>query len=139
MVDFNVEHEYPLAAAKVWSVLADFSDMSWAGMTDMQLEGEGIGMLRKIELGMPEPVTEQLLALDQAAMSFSYTIVAGNPLPVKDYQAGARVFVVDDSHCRVEWWCRCQPEGMADGDVSALLSDSYIGLLKTLAGYLDAL
>ena len=139
MVDFKVEREYPVTAVNVWSVLSDFTDMSWAGMADMELEGEGVGMLRKIELGMPEPVTEQLLTLDQAAMSFSYTIAAGNPLPVKDYLAGARVFVVDDSHCRVEWWCQCQAEGMADSDVSALLSDSYAGLLKTLAGHLNEL
>ena len=139
MVDFKVEHEYPVTAAKVWSVLSDFTDMSWAGMANMELEGEGIGMLRKIELGLPEPVTEQLLTLDHEALSFSYTIVSGNPLPVNDYQTGAKVITVDDNHCRVEWWCQCQSEEMADQDVAALLSDSYAGLLKTLAGHLDAL
>jgi hypothetical protein len=139
MVDFKVEHEYSVAAAKAWSVLFDFTDMSWAGMANMELEGEGIGMLRKIELGLPEPVAEQLLTLDHETLSFSYTIVSGNPLPVKDYQAGAKVIAVDDNHCRVEWWCQCQPEGVADEDVAALLSDSYAGLLKTLAGHLDAL
>jgi len=138
MVDISLEHEYPHTAAMVWSLLANFADMNWAGIQNMAVEGSGIGMLRKIELGMPEPVVEQLQSLDHLAMSFSYTIASGNPLPLKDYQAGARVYAIDKTNCRVEWWCKCQVEGMTDEAIAGILSDSYAGLLKTLASHLSA-
>ena len=137
MVDIKLEHDYPVAADALWRIVADFTDMSWAGMGNMEIDGTGIGMLRKVELGMPEPVLEQLLTLDNEQMPFSYAIVAGNPLPTSDYQAGARVLVIDDKNCRLEWWCRCRVEGMSDADVAAILSDSYTGLLESLAGHLS--
>lgn len=93
--------------AKVWSIIQNFSDMSWVppvkGTTATQ--GNTPGSIRTIDLGGPKLI-EELKAYDAAGMSYSYVITPDpanmKTLPVTDYSSTITV-KASDSGSLVTW------------------------------------
>ncbi len=49
MVEVSVEGELEFSAKEVWAVIADFGNVDWIpGVEKVDLEGEGVGMIRHI-------------------------------------------------------------------------------------------
>ena len=88
----DVERDMAHPAAKVWAVLANFGDLSWAPGTErVEVLGDGIGMTRRIYMPGMDPIDEVLEALDNEACRLRYSIPRGLPMPLDDYQATVRV------------------------------------------------
>ena len=56
MVEFNIEREFTVPADDLWATLVDFGDISWIpALEKVQLEGEGVGMIRHVTApGLPQ-------------------------------------------------------------------------------------
>lgn len=136
MANVEVQEHVNATAAAVWELVRDFGDVSrWsAGITSCELDGEGVGAVRTIKLG-GMVIRERLEAFDEAARSFSYSIVDG-PLPLAGYLS---TFVVADAEggAQITWSSGFEPAGMAEADATALVEGIYrqgiAGIRKALA------
>ena len=139
MVDVSLVRDMPFPAQRIWAVLEDYGNMAWTGAPRVEVIGEGIGMIRRVIMDGMDPIDEVLESMDPAAMSFSYGIPRGLPLPVTDYHAGASLEARDDKNTRITWSCSCTPtdESMSEADVENLMQNTYNGLLDSLQRYLD--
>ena len=134
MFDVVVTKEVNAPAAKVWNLLADFGDISWVpGMGNVETEGQGVGMIRKIAVGEGPPAVERLEAMDSEAMSFRYSIVSGNPMPVENVQGGGKVEVLDDKRCLITWSATAAEVGVSEKEAADMLSGFYTGLLDVIS------
>lgn len=106
-------------ADAVWDVIRDFNGLAtWfpalpAGEIEDGRPSDAVGCVRRFDLGAGPPTREKLVALDDDARSYSYTLVEG-PFPCRDYLATLRVVPVNDGgepRCLVEWANRydCDP------------------------------
>jgi len=132
MVSIVVEKDIPLPAEKVWALLADFGDISWSGMDNVEVEGEGVGMMRRIIVGKGAAV-ERLEAYDAQTMSFTYAIVSGNPLPIDNLKGSPKVTAMDDNNCRLSWTATGEETGISEQEAEGMLSTFYLGLLDTVS------
>ena len=133
MVNITVEKEVPLSAPKVWALLADFGDISWSGMNNVEVEGEGVGMIRRIIVGEGQAAVERLESRDEEAMTFTYSILSGNPMPIKDIRGTPKVTVVDAHNCRLSWTVTGEADGVPQGEAEDMLRGFYTGLLDVVA------
>jgi len=137
MAGISVAEDFSASADAVWKKLADFGGLSgWMpGVESCETEGEGVGAVRKVAMG-PVQVAERLEAFDEAARSFSYSIVAG-PMPVQNYLATVTVREAGGG-CRVDWTARFDlPEGLTEEQIAPGLEGAYGGALKALKKLLE--
>jgi hypothetical protein len=66
MVEVSIEREFDVSAEKLWAILADFADISWIpGIEKVEIEGEGVGMIRHVTApGLPQ-LHERMDAIDR--------------------------------------------------------------------------
>ena len=111
MAEIAIERDIEASADAVWEKLGNFGELGWMpGVASCEVEGEGIGALRKIAMG-PATVVERLEAHDDDARSLSYAITEG-PIPVQNYLATITV-TETGSGCHVDWTAKFDlPEGV---------------------------
>jgi len=124
MGEVRVRRGLGVPAAKVWSVIADFGDVSWmpAG-TRAEVEGDGPGMARVIGAG-ERTIREVLESRDSDTRTLVYTIPEGVPFPVTDYRATMIVADADDG-CELEWRCSFEPAGVSEAEAAAAIEGMY--------------
>jgi carbon monoxide dehydrogenase subunit G len=117
MPSITVSKDVAASADAVWGLLADFADVRWIPVIDdLEVEGDGPGMSRKIRGSTDgEPTVETLLWVRPEQRQISYRIT-NNPLPVRRFEAVVSVTGSGADGCRVEWEVDYEPS--AD-DVSA--------------------
>lgn len=133
MVSVVVEREISSSAEKVWGLLKDFGDISWAGMNNVEVYGEGVGTIRKIIVGEGQFAEERLEHYDADGMTFTYSIISGNQLPIDDLQGTPKVSPIDSDHCLLSWTLRGVEAGVAESEAEHLLTGFYSGLLDIVA------
>ncbi len=140
MAGISFQRTLPFSAATVWAVLEDFGNMDWAGVKEVEVIGEGIGMTRRLHMDGMDPIDEVLESQDPATMSFSYSIPRGIPLPVTDYVASARIEAVDESECIAHWACTCTATDphMDEAQLEEMLHGTYTLLLDMVENHLRA-
>ena len=77
-----------------------------AGIDEVNVEGEGVGMVRKVRLaGSSDWIIERLIARDDAEMTFTYAI-EGEGIPgLTEYTATAQATPTEHG-CLIRWECR---------------------------------
>lgn len=110
---------------EVWDLISDFGDLSYMpGVESVTVEGE----LRTVKtMGME--IEEHLVAKDDAARSFSYSIVGG--VPVDSHQANVSVRP-DGEGSRLVWEVTVTPDDALD-----LFVPVYEGSLKAIKAHLE--
>jgi carbon monoxide dehydrogenase subunit G len=139
MAEFLVERSFTADADAVWSKLGDFAGLGdWMpGIAKNEVEGEGVGAVRRLYFNETTCVVEKLEALDEGARSLSYSITEG-PAPVVDYLATVEVEAEGDG-CKVAWRARFDtPDGVDAEAVKPALSGAYRGALEALARLVEA-
>ena len=133
-VEVNVSNAAP--AESVWSVLSDFAGfLDWAGEGQIRIEGEGIGMIRHLKMGVGE-IAEKLTVLDQGNRRLGYELVYGEPIGMKVYSALVTVEPAADNTCKLNW--HGQFETAAPGSeahVAEALEAAYRGMSQALETY----
>ncbi|MBQ0795326.1 SRPBCC family protein [Zhongshania sp.] len=139
MVETHLARELDIPAERVWALLEDFGDISWApGIDKIELIGSGIGMTRRLHIKGIDPIDEVLTAQDASTMSFAYDIPRGVPMPVTNYSANAKVTALDDGRCQIDWYGRAEPQGVSDSDAVAMINGAYEMLLQWIADWFAA-
>ncbi len=111
MTELAKSVELKAAADRVWAVIGQFGDIAqWHPVIDAGRVEEVDGKRRRLlAVTGGGTLIEQLDAVDDGAMSYSYSLIDG-PLPVEDYHSTIAVMPVDESHCRVTWTGRFRPK-----------------------------
>ncbi len=138
MVEAKVEHEFEVGADRLWAILADFGNVDWVpGVEKVELEGEGVGMIRHITVPVFPPLHERMDAIDHERMVLDYSIPAVEYLQVKDYTARAEVFALEGERCRVIWSGKAAAEGTDDATASANVEQFYRDIMTWIGDFLQ--
>ena len=112
MVEVSVEREFDADADRLWKILADFGDISWIpGIEKVELEGEGVGMIRHLTVPVYPQLHERLDSIDHEEMVLEYSIPAVEYIQVEDYAARAQVFDLGPGRCRTRMTCKAEATG----------------------------
>ncbi len=128
----------PASASAVWNKMREFGDLSWtAGIAEVKLEGDGVGMLRCVRLeGSQEWIPERLLASDDRTMQYSYAL-EGDAMPgLRDYRADAGV-TPDGEHSEIRWRCSANVDDADIEAMQALVQGMAEGMVTLFAAQFD--
>ena len=139
MSSLDLSVDLDIAAENAWAVLADFPGfLKWAAgrQGSIEIEGEGVGMIRHMDLPGTGKMAERLDRLDPETMTIGYTLVYGNPAGMAKYQAVVNVNGTAEDTCRIDW--HGEFTAAAGGDentVSGNLEAAYHGMSAALVEY----
>jgi hypothetical protein len=137
MVEVRFEHEFEYRAEKLWAVIADFGDVSWVpGVEKVELEGEGVGMVRHLTVPVFPQLHERLEAIDHATMTLDYSIPAVEYLCVKNYRARAQVEALAGERCRVVWSGVAEAEGAEEAEAAVKTEAFYAAIMDWIGDHL---
>lgn len=128
MTTTEVKETVNASASAVWEILGNFAGIQVGGpITSVEVEGEGVGSVRTIEMGGAK-IVERLEAFDGDKMSLKYAIINDDcPLPVSDYSATIDVTANGDSACTVEWVGTFEAKGAPEEQASEIVRGIYAG------------
>ena len=109
VISFGLQREVPFAAARVWTVMGDFSRLpDWfPGIAEFASEGNHPGALRTIVIPPFPPVKHRLVVQDDAAMFTEYRVVDGPGLSeATGFVVTIRVAPRGPESCHVDWQAR---------------------------------
>jgi hypothetical protein len=112
------------APDKVWPLIGKFGGTWHPLIAAIQLIGQGVGQLRRIETIDGKQIIERLDTVDESQMSYRYTMISG--IPATDYIGAFGVRPKGDG-CSVEWRVQYWADGQPDIIVKTVIST----LLKT--------
>ncbi|MEX5689385.1 MULTISPECIES: SRPBCC family protein [Pseudomonas] len=122
--------DIPASADQVWQLIGGFNSLpDWLPFIPQSELSEG-GRVRSLQTADGAVVVERLQAFDDAAKTYSYSIVQA-PFPATDYLATLSV-EAQGQGARVTWSGRFAPVGVSDEEVVALFTGIYQGGLEAL-------
>jgi len=134
MVTVSSEREYDVPAERVWAILADFGDISWIpSLENVELEGEGVGMIRHVKAPGMAVLHERMDAIDHEKMILDYSVPVVAYLRVKNYRARAQVVALAGDRCRLLWSCKSEPDGVTEAEATA----NSEGFYEMVFGWID--
>lgn len=118
----------------LWHCVRAFGDLRWIrGDVEVEVRGEGVGQERIVSHS-GRTVVERLTALDEAARTLCYTVVTGNPFPLRDYEA--TIAVGDDGgRGRIAWSGRFETDADPD-EIARGLEKRYAGMIRWIGEFL---
>jgi hypothetical protein len=118
MIAIEHQRDTDHSADRVWEEMRHFDRvLKWIPRGDestISITGEGIGMVRDIQLATMGYVQHRLLAFDDEKRMFSYNLTAGKPLGMQEYAVVATVTPIDDAHCTIRWAGKMTADGSLD-------------------------
>jgi len=137
MMEASVERDFEFSAEELWAILADFGDISWIpGIEKVELEGEGVGMIRHVTApGMPQ-FHERLDAIDHEKMILDYSLPVVEYLRVKNYRARARVAALEAGRCRLRWSCEAEADGVDEAQATSNAEEFYEMVMTWIGDFL---
>jgi len=130
MAKVEVSETVAAPAAKVWALVRDFGGIGkWAGpmLQNLEVEGSGIGAVRRAALPGGRSLAERLEAFDEPGRSLSYSIIEKSPIPVKSYLSKMRIVETGPNACRVDWSSTFEPDGASEEQAQTLIRGVYNG------------
>lgn len=142
-VESHRAEDMPVAAGAVWDVIADFGSLGdwWpAGLLEgVDVEGDGIGMVRHIRTVIGLTLSERLDALDPEARQLRLSITGDLPANMAGYHATGQVFETGADSSRLEWTGRYQVEREEDAaGARAFLEGAYATMFRGIREHLGA-
>jgi len=134
-ISVSMSTELDAAPADVWKVVGDFGalDKFLEVVESLDLEGEGVGSVRTLNLPEGAKVIETLHTWDAEAMSYSYSIDE-SPMPIEGYTATLTVSALEDGGAKVDWSSEFKAIGASDADarksVTGIYEMGFAGLKK---------
>lgn len=110
-MEIRVSAELPAPADSIWRLLADFGNIQgwWPSdsairIEDVQIEGQGIGMIRHIlNQGARHRVSERLDFLDPTSRTLVLSIIGTRPSGITAYIAEGNIVEIDAARCRMDY------------------------------------
>lgn len=129
------EATFTASPEKLWSLVSDFGGLAgiMPGIESCEMEGEGIGAVRRIPMA-GGVVVESLDAFDAEARTLTYSISEA-PLPFADYSASMAV-EAEGEGSKLTWTGTFHPAGVPAEKAETVAARVYEG---GIAGYKAAL
>ncbi len=138
MVEVQVKKEIAAGIEACWALFSKFGDLSWIdGDQQVEVIGEGVGMIRRLTMPGMEPFDEVLLAMDDAAHSYTYSIPKCAIIPFDNYVAEV-MLSGDANRCEVRWTSSFDEGGMDAEQAKELIAANYRMMLDMAAQKLTA-
>ncbi|MDP6699822.1 MAG: SRPBCC family protein, partial [Candidatus Latescibacteria bacterium] len=100
-----------------------------------EVEGSGVGAVRKCGLGEGAFVFEKVESIDEAQRVFTYSITE-SPLPLENYMGRMQIGPGADGGSEITWSCEFACDSAAEAEMTAMLegafSDGLAGLQSLL-------
>jgi len=128
--------EFDAPASAVWAVLIDWGAivdwMPGGYIKSLELEGQGIGAIRRLVTGQGVSVAERLDAADEATGILELSLVDDLPWGLLSYRAIGHVEALSDSQSRLTWQGTLEmPENGPDARrIAAMLKKSYANMFR---------
>ena len=134
----------PAPVEAVWEVLRDFNGHDqWhpaiaTSQIERRLPSDKVGCVRKFKLGDGSELREQLLALSDADLAYSYCLLE-TPIPLFNYVSHVRLLPVTDvDHTYWQWEGHFDtPSDQRDAMISVVGTDIYdagFGAIRSAMG-----
>ena len=137
MVEVSVERVYEFGAEEVWAVFADFGNVSWVpGIERVEVEGEGVGMIRHLSVPVFPQLHERLESIDPDEKVLEYSIPNVDYIRVKNYKARAQVVGAGAGRCRVLMSCKAEADGEPEPEAAAKTEAFYEAMLGWIDDFL---
>jgi len=133
MAQASASIDVAASADKVWQLIGGFNSLpDWMPYIQKSETTEG-GRVRHLATPNNETIVERLEKFDNAARSYSYSIVQA-PFPITDYLSTISVHQkAAESGCLVEWSGTFVAKGVSDSEASKLFQGIFEDGLKALA------
>lgn len=134
MHQITVHHDFDAPAEQLWDILADFAhierwwpqDIPAVQIERVELEGEGIGLIRHIyNKGFAAPVSERLDFQDPASKTYKLSIVGQRPAGLASYQATGHIEALPDGRSRLNYRGEFTTESGQPDEAEAFLRMAY--------------
>ena len=133
-----VKQEISVPAETLWTLVADFGNVSWIpGGQNAKLEGRGPGMFRIFQ-GPKGEIHERLESVDDATRTLVYTIPKGIPFPVKSYRSTMKVAAAGKGRSQLEWICEAEPDGVTAQEAVKAIETVYGLMIGWIRDHLGA-
>ena len=138
-----LEQENNLACESdaAWGALADFGNfLAWAtgGAGAVRLEGEGVGMIRHLDIPGLGLVSERLDRLDHASRTLAYSMVSETMAGMARYSATVQVITDGAGQCCLRWRGDFEPlPGIDSEEVGNSLAGSYAMMSQGLQAFVN--
>jgi len=134
------EEEFPVPAERLWKVVADFGALAdwWPAGTleKVEVEGQGVGMVRSIHTIVGIVLHEKLESLDDAARTLELSIVGDLPVGMEEYHATGSVREDGASGCRLVWEGHYKvPSEEAEAGARGFIEGAYGAMFSGLRDY----
>jgi hypothetical protein len=128
---------YAAAPDALWALVRDFGgiDKIMPGLEGVEVEGKGLGQVRRIPAAKGGVVVESLDVFDDEARILTYSIVEA-PLPFRDYSATMVVSETEGGGSQLTWTGSFFADGIPVEKAERLAGNIYAG---GIAGYRAAL
>jgi carbon monoxide dehydrogenase subunit G len=129
------------AADQVWELVADFGNLIkfWppGGLEKIEVEGEGVGMVRHIHTIIGIVLSERLEMIDHEKRHLELTITGDLPADMQNYRAHGEVHETGPDSCRIEWTGTYQiPDPDAEAGARAFIEGAYTAMFTGIRDYL---
>jgi len=131
MSEVREQSDIPAAPDAVWALIRDFGGFVKALGGSVEVEGEGVGARRTMQMGGSGPVVERLEELNDDERRLRYAILEAGPLPVRDYVATMQLFEAG-SATTLTWSSTFEPNGVSEEDAVTAIQRVYRGGFKGL-------
>jgi hypothetical protein len=123
-------------------VLADFGNfLAWAtgGAGTARLEGDGVGMIRHLDIPGLGLVAERLDLLDESSWTLGYSLVSDSMAGMSRYLATVQVVADGAGQSRLRWRGDFEPlPGFDSEEVANSLAGSYALMSQGLEAFVNA-
>jgi len=126
MAQVSVKGTVNAPAERVWETISAFSGLErfFPAVSRSELEGSGVGAVRRCTLQDGGQLVERLESLDEAAHTLSYSIVEG-ALPVEGYRSTMTVRALDGERCELHWRSEFEVTEGGEDALKGLLEGAY--------------
>ena len=140
MREMNYQQTLAVPIDAAWAVLEDYGAfIEWNPINvPYEVVGDGIGMIRYLDIPGLGRLGERLDHLDRSQRSLSYSLTEGEPLGMKTYTAELQLKPESDGTCTLCWIGRFTGGEGADLDEMATnLAGSYARMSTALEQYVQ--
>jgi len=139
MGEVRVEDDFEMSADALWAALKDFGSVDWVpGNPEVELRGEGIGMVRVISIPPLPDAEERLDEIDDANRTVRYSIDGKSPMPVTAYRASMSVQDLGEGRCHFIWSSTWEPDGVSLEDATKAVKSLYKAVLPKMKAFLES-
>lgn len=130
MAHVSLREEVGAPAGAVWDLVGHLERAeTWPGVERCEIEGEGPGCVRTLQLVGDERMRERFDVLDEARRRYHAKVLERGRLPLRALEYSLAISEIGPGRCAIDWEVDFEPEGIDEQRARELV----VGFYKTMA------